>query len=80
MNSMWMFCGTLVLAAMRSGRVLAEAEFVGREERDGFADEWVISSWGLVSLAGEVDADLRRLVPGMHPGGQIRPGWYAGFG
>jgi len=61
-------------------RVLAEAEFVEREQRGQLEERWAISTWGLLYLAGELDADLRRPVPGMRPGGRIRPGWYAGFG
>lgn len=60
-------------------RVLAEAEFLERKEREGFADEWFITTWGLLYLKGELDADLRRPDPGMRPGGRIRPSWYAGF-
>jgi len=80
MNSMWLFCGTLMLAAIRSSCVFLKAEFIGRVECDGLADEWVTSSWGLLYLAGELDADYRRPVPGTRPSGRIRPGWYAGFG
>lgn len=60
-------------------RVLAEAEFIEREPREGFADRWDITTWGLLYLAGDLDADHRRPLPGLRPGGRIRPGWYAGF-
>lgn len=68
------------LRVARRCKVLAEAEFIEREERAGFADEWYITSWGMLYLKGELDADLRRPDPGMRPGGRIRPSWYAGFG
>lgn len=64
----------------RRCRMLAEAEFVEREQRDGFADEWYITTWGVLYLKGELDADLRRPDPGMRPGGRVRPSWYAEFG
>lgn len=79
----WMIASDLDVPRVRVARrcrVLAEAEFIEREEREGFADEWVISTWGVLYLAGELDADHRRPDPGMRPGGQIRPEWYAGFG
>lgn len=63
----------------RRCRVLAEAEFLECERRKEFADRWDITSWGLLYLAGELDADLRRPLPGPRPGGRIRPAWYAGF-
>ncbi|GAA0206951.1 repressor phrH2 [Halobaculum roseum] len=67
------------LRVARLCKVLAEAEFIEREEREGFADERYITSWGLLYLAGELNAELRRPEPGMRPGGRIRPGWYTGF-
>lgn len=64
----------------RRCRVLAEAEFIECERRGQLEERWSISNWGLLYLAGELDANLRRPVPGMRPSGRIRPSWYAGFG
>jgi DNA-binding IclR family transcriptional regulator len=61
-------------------RVLARADLVERVEREGKAPNWRLSSWGELYLSGEVDADLRRPVPGVRPPDKIRPGWWAGFG
>jgi len=45
----------------------------------GLADRRDITTWGLLYLAGELDADRRRPLPGTRPAGRIRPAWYAGF-
>lgn len=63
------------------GRVgLGEAEFVERESREGFVDEWESSLMGGLYLNDDFNADLRRPILGALPGGRIRPSWYAGFG
>jgi len=49
--------------------MLAEAEFLEYEPREGGADRWDITSCGLLYLAGDLDADLRRSLPGLCPVG-----------
>jgi len=81
-SPVWMLAEDLIYErghVRRRCRTLAEAEFVDIERRDGNDDRWDITTWGLLYLAGELDADLRRPVPALRPGGRIRPGWYAGF-
>jgi len=79
----WMIASDIEIPRVRVGsrcRVLAEADFITREPREGFADVWEISSMGLLYLAGELDADHRRPLPAPRPPDKVRPGWYAGFG
>jgi hypothetical protein len=61
-------------------RILAEAGFVSVRRRDGAADKYSITGWGMRYLEGEVDADLRRPMPGARPPDKVRPDWWAGFG
>ena len=57
-------------------RVLARADLVERVEREGKTPHWRLSSWGELYLDGEVDADLRRPLPGARPPDKVRPYWW----
>jgi hypothetical protein len=61
-------------------RVLGNAGLVYRRSRDDLPDKFGLSVWGRLYLLGDVDADLRRPVPGPRPPHAVRPGWWAGFG
>jgi hypothetical protein len=66
-------------------QILVDAGFLyrlrrGRGEHDDMPDKFGLSIWGRLYLLGDVDADLRRPVPGPRPPHAVRPGWYAGFG
>ena len=61
-------------------KVLAEAGFVEVVKREELHDQFEITGCGQRYLTGEVNAELRRPVPGARPPQAVRPGWYAGFG
>jgi hypothetical protein len=64
----------------RRCRVLAGAGFVDVVPREEPRDEYELTSWGELYLSGDVDAELRRPLPGVRPPDKVRPGWWAGFG
>jgi hypothetical protein len=60
--------------------VLANADLLARDCREGLSPEWNLTTDGALYLAGELDAELRRPLPSRRPPDKIRPGWWAGFG
>jgi hypothetical protein len=62
----------------RRCEVLADAGLVAPLFEDSSMYE--ITTIGRLYLEGEIDADLRRPLPGPRPPHAVRPGWWAGFG
>jgi hypothetical protein len=58
---------------------LAQADFLHRRERIGLDAKYSITMDGIRYLNGEIDADLRRLVPAPRPPHAMRPAWFAGL-
>lgn len=57
----------------RQCQVLADGDFVDLIQREGYGDQYVITSVGRNYLLGEYDANLRRPTPSLHPPEIIRP-------
>jgi hypothetical protein len=48
-----------------------------RRERELLDAQYKLTTWRELYLNGEIDADLRRPVPGVWSPYAVRPGWYA---
>lgn len=57
----------------------ARAGLVERVEREHRGPHWRSSSSGELYPDGEVDAELRRPLPGVQPPDTVRSGWWGGF-